>query len=109
MQIDLGAQRLDGLQVQIHRTRADGAAAGQRHLGLARARHQRAQHVERGPHLADQVIGRKAAGDLRRVQKGLLAVGAVALGHLHAQARQQLAQKAGVGQARHVGQNARPF
>jgi hypothetical protein len=70
VQIDLGAQRFQRLQVQVDGARADGAAAGQTHLGLAGAGDQRAQHVERGPHLADQVIGREAAGDLGRVQTG---------------------------------------
>ena len=38
VQLDLGAQRRQRLQVQIDRTRADGAAARQRDLGLAGAR-----------------------------------------------------------------------
>jgi hypothetical protein len=55
---DLRAHRLQPLDVLIDRTRADGAAAGQRHTGLAETRQQRAQHQDRGPHGLDQIVGR---------------------------------------------------
>ncbi|MNI13294.1 hypothetical protein D3C73_665110 [compost metagenome] len=90
--------------MQVHRPRPDGAAAGQRHLGVPRPRQQRPQHVERGPHLTHQVIGGEGRAQLGRVEQGLLAVGAVALGHLDAELAQQLAQEPRVGQARHIGQ-----
>jgi hypothetical protein len=38
---DLGAHGLQALDVLVHRPRADGAAAGQRHLGRAEAGQQR--------------------------------------------------------------------
>ncbi|MNE87253.1 hypothetical protein D3C81_1335890 [compost metagenome] len=57
LQLDLRTHGRQGHQVQVDRTRADGAAARQRDLGLARAGQQRAQDIERGPHLANQIIG----------------------------------------------------
>ena len=64
---DIGAHRLERLQVQIHRPRADGAAAGQRHRRVPHAREQRAQHVERGAHLPHLVVRRDGRDDLGRV------------------------------------------
>ena len=103
-QLDLRAHGRQGHQVQVDRAGADGAAAGQRDLGLARAGQQRPQDVERGPHLTNQIIGGEGRGQLGRVEQGLLTVGAVALRHLDPELAQQLPQELGVGQARHVGQ-----
>jgi hypothetical protein len=61
--VDLGAELFHGLQMHVDRARADGAAAGQRHLRLAAAREQRAQHPEAGAHLGDKFIGRGRVGD----------------------------------------------
>src|SRR3546814_1487620 len=58
LQADFGAKLLEAVQVEVDRARADGAAARQRHLGLADARHQRPQHQHRGAHLAHQVVRR---------------------------------------------------
>ncbi len=56
VQVDARAQGLHGHQVQIHRPRADGAAAGQADLGLAGAGQERTEDIERGAHLADEVV-----------------------------------------------------
>ncbi|MNY03740.1 hypothetical protein D3C86_1363760 [compost metagenome] len=103
-QLDLRAHGRQGHQVQVHRTRANRAAARQRDLGLARAGQQRPQDVERGPHLANQIIGGEGRGQFGRVEQGLLAVSAVALRHLDAELLQQLAEESGVRQTRHIGQ-----
>ena len=63
LQRDAGAHLLEALQMQIDRASADGAAAGQRHARLADARQQRTEHKERGPHLADDVVGRLGIGN----------------------------------------------
>ncbi len=52
--------------MQVDGTRADGAAAGQRNLGLAAAGEQRAEHPEAGPHAADHFIGRHRIDDVAR-------------------------------------------
>ena len=52
--------------MQIDRPRADGAAAGQRDLGLAMPRQQRPQHLEAGAHLAHHVVGGEGGSDLAR-------------------------------------------
>ena len=58
LDLDLGAHRLQALDVLVDRARADGAAAGQRHRGLAEARQQRAQHQHRGAHGLHQLVRR---------------------------------------------------
>ena len=49
--------------MEIDRAGADGAAAGQRDPRLAHARDQRAEHEDRGAHLAHDVVGRLGVGD----------------------------------------------
>ena len=61
--LDLRAELLHRHDMQIDRPRADGAAAGQRHLGLAAAGEQRPQHPEARPHLGDEFIRRRRIGD----------------------------------------------
>ena len=61
-QRDGGAQRFQRLQVQIDRPGADGAAAGERDLGLAMAGQQRRQHLEAGAHFAHHVVGGEGGG-----------------------------------------------
>ena len=64
IQADLRPQRLEPLQVLVHRSDADGAQPpGSDTRAAAEARHQRAQHHERGPHLAHQVVGRLGGRD----------------------------------------------
>ena len=59
-EFDMGAERLQRLQVQVDRPIADRATAGQRHGRLAGAREQRAQNEDRRAHLAHQVVRRDA-------------------------------------------------
>ncbi len=72
---------------------------------MAGAGHQGPQHVERGAHLAHQIIGRDGADDLRRMQDRLRTVRTV-VGFLQVRAQplQQATQEARVGQARHIDQ-----
>jgi len=93
--------------MQVHRSRADGAAARQADLGVPGARDQRAQHIERRAHLPNLVIWGVGADDLRRVQPRLRPGGTGRFDDLGAQTAQQFAQKARVGQARHVGEDER--
>jgi hypothetical protein len=96
---DLGAERLEPADVQVDRARADRAAAGQRHQGLAEARHQRAQDQDRGAHGLDQVVGRDVAPRRPRIDQD-----AHALVHhqLHAHLAQQFHRGGDVVQVRHV-------
>src|SRR3546814_14813221 len=70
--------------MKIDRPVADRAAARQRHGRLARAADQRAEHEDRGAHLADDVIGRlgrgKAAGADRHHAPEILRPRALDLG-----------------------------
>jgi len=66
-QIDLGPHGLEGLEVEVDRAGADGAAAGERHPCLAHPRHQRPEDEDGGPHSPHQVVGRLAAGDVAAV------------------------------------------
>ena len=103
-ELDLGAQGLQPLQMQIDRPRADGAAAGQRHPGLATARHQRPQHQDAGPHLAHQIVGRGGAGDLPGGHLQYMAGAGIAHADLHPMLHQQLHQRGDIGQERQVGE-----
>ena len=107
VQVDRGAQRPQRFQVQIDRPRADRAPARQRDLGVAGARDERPQNVERGPHLTDQVVGRERADDLAGMQNGLFAIVACPLDDLGAKTLQQARQEARIGQPRHVGKSQR--
>ncbi len=107
VQVDVGAERAQRLQVQVDRPRADRAAAGQAHLGVAGAGEQRAEHVERGAHLADEIVGGEGAGHLRGVQHRLGTRHALALVDVDAQPAKQLRQEPRVGQPGHVGEAQR--
>ena len=61
---DLGAHRLEALQVLIDRARADRAAAGQRDARAAVARDERAEHEHARAHRLDELV--------RRLELGLL-------------------------------------
>ena len=74
--VDLGAQRLEPHQMQVDRTRADGAAAGHGHARLPAARQQRAQHPEARAHAVDHLVGRGGVDDVaRREVEGLAQIG----------------------------------
>ena len=63
LQFDLGAERGERRDMQVHGPGPDGAAARQRHYGLSVARQKRPQHQVRGAHFAhDVVIGGESVG-----------------------------------------------
>ena len=111
--LDLGAQPPEHLDEQIHRPRADGAAARQRDARLAHARKKRADHPEAGAHFRDQFIGR---GDVDNVARGeidrageVLPLGATPALHriVDAMIGQDPDQLLHIGQMRHVFQRQR--
>ena len=57
--VDVRAHGLQPRDMDVHRPRADGAAAGQRHIGLAEARQQRSQHQDRRAHGLHQLVRRE--------------------------------------------------
>ena len=65
--VDVRAHGLQARDVDVHRARADGAAAGQRHVGLAEARQQRPEHQDRRAHGLHQLVGREALARGRRI------------------------------------------
>ena len=60
LDIDARAQRLQALNVLVHRPRADRATAGQRHQRLAEPRQQRSQHQNGGAHGLHHLVRRDA-------------------------------------------------
>ena len=73
--LNLRPHLLKRLEVQINRARADRAAARQADARAAMARKQGAEHEDRGPHLAHQIIRRFQIG--RRATDGDAARGFV--------------------------------
>ena len=73
-QNDARAEPLQPGEMEIDRPRADGAAARQRHRGLAKARHQRPKHQNGRAHAPHQVIGRCGVGDPRGGQGDGMAI-----------------------------------
>ena len=67
LDVDVGAHGLQARDVDVDRTRADRAAARQRHVGAAEARQQRTQHQDRRAHGLHQLIGREIFLDGRCV------------------------------------------
>ena len=63
------AEFFERLDVQIDRTRADGAAAGQGNAGVAEARHQRPQRQHRSAHRLHQFVGRLGVRDRFRLNR----------------------------------------
>jgi hypothetical protein len=103
---DVGAHRPQALDVLIDRTRADRAAAGQRHPSLAEARQQRAQHQDRRAHRLHQFVRRLGRRERRRVDLHLVGLrGRAFAAGTHV--AQQLQRRADVLQPRHVGQGHR--
>ena len=58
LHVDLGAERIQCLEMQIDRPRADRAAARQRHARRTETGQQRRQDENAGAHAADHVVGR---------------------------------------------------
>jgi len=56
---DRRTKRLQPADMLIHRPRPNRTATRQRYLGLAKTRHQRAQHQNRGTHGLDLLVGRQ--------------------------------------------------
>ena len=108
--LDLRAHRLERLQVQVDRTVADRAAAGQRHRRLARARDQRPEHQDRRAHLADDVVRRLGRGQLARAHRHhaaeILGPRALDLGR-RAELVEQMPEAVDIGEPRQVAQRHR--
>ena len=96
--------------MQIDGARADGAAAGQRHLGPAAARDQRRKHPEARPHARHHLVRRGGVDDLGRGEPEGLAVAAALArplagdGHIDAVITENAGQQIDVGKPRHVVQ-----
>ena len=104
-QVERGAHRLQRAQVEVHGTRADGAAARQRDHRLALAREERAEHEDRGAHAADDLVVGLARGDGVRGQRQHAAVAQRA--RLRAERAQQRRHGGDVAEARRVGKRQR--
>jgi hypothetical protein len=98
---DLRTHGLQALDVLVDRPRADGATAGQRHLGVAEACQQRAQGQHRGAHGLHEFVGGLGVAEVAGVQAHGAVV--VPLGR-HAHVAHQLEHGRHVLQARHVVQ-----
>jgi hypothetical protein len=112
LEIDLGAELRQALEVQVDRPVADGAAAGQRHSRPAAARQQRPQHQDRGAHLAHQLVGRRRVGDFARGHRqgaSGMAARTGGAGHLYQDTvmGQQVGERGDVGEVRQVVQGDR--
>jgi len=99
--VNLSAHGLHALDVLVHRPRADGAAAGQRHRGFAKARQQWPQSQHRGAHGFDQFIGRFGRTQGASVKRDGAGRARAALG-AHAHVADQLEHGGHVLQAGHV-------
>jgi hypothetical protein len=77
LDVDVGAQRLQAVDEQVDRPRADGAAARQRDLGFTHAGQKRADDPERGAHLRNQIVGCGGVDDVcgREVDGARIAFG----------------------------------
>jgi hypothetical protein len=69
--LDVRTHGLQARDVDVHRPRADGAAARQRHVRLAETREQRSQHQDGRAHRLDQLVGREALARGRAVDLDL--------------------------------------
>ena len=111
--LDLRAERFQRHDQQIHRTRADGAAARHRNLRLAHARDQRRDHPETRAHFRNQIVRGDSVDDARGDDVDgvavLLALARPLAGHHHVDAvvGQDALQQAHVGEPRHVVENER--
>jgi hypothetical protein len=102
---DLGAESGQAVDVHVQATRSDGVSTGQRHIGLTDPRHQRAQHTDRGPHLAHEVVVglmRRHRGYVDQQGPG----GGVVL-HVAAEPAQQLGHDRHVEDVRDLGESGR--
>ena len=100
----LGAHRLQTGDVDVHRARADRAAAGQRNVRLPEAREQRPEHQNRGPHGFDEIVGRDRLLERTRLD---FDVHALIDRDRHSHATEQLDHGGDVLQMRHVADRHR--
>ncbi|OPY91375.1 MAG: hypothetical protein A4E73_02047 [Syntrophaceae bacterium PtaU1.Bin231] len=91
------AHLLQGLDMEIHGSRTDRAAPGQRYPGLPEPGHKRPQDENRGPHRLDEVIGGFAADRIPCVDTGY-----GSRFDLRAQVRQEFADGLDVQQIRDI-------
>ena len=107
-QFDLRAHRFQRLQMQVDRTVADRAAAGQRHGRFAHPRQHRTEHQNRRTHLAHHVVGRDRGGNLLALQRHapLVAIALLRARHLgrYAQFVEQVPEAVDVGEPRQIAQ-----
>jgi hypothetical protein len=68
VKLDLCAQLLQALEMQVNRAGADRTSAGLGHPCLAAAGEYRTEHQHARPHFADQIVGRGGIRNLRRSQ-----------------------------------------
>ena len=101
---DGGAQFLEALQVQVDGSGADGASARKRNAGMAKARHQRAEHQHRSAHLLHQFVGRQGIEQLARLNLDAVAVFLVLDRRINSQLVEQAAQGPNVAHARDIAQ-----
>ena len=92
--------------VNVHRPRTDGAAAGQRDVRLAKARHERTEHEDGGAHRLHQIVGRR---ELRQRRSVHFDAHVLVQGDACAHAPQQLDSGGDVLQVRHVADDHRLF
>ena len=64
--VDVGAERVQRLEMQVDRPRADRAASRQRHARRTETGQQRRQDENAGAHAADHVVGRLRVAGCRR-------------------------------------------
>ena len=108
LDLDIGTERAQRIEMEIDRPGSDRAAAGQRDLRLAHAGQERPDHPEARPHLGNEMIGRGGIDDVFRGKleglAGVLVVaGALAGNHdVHAVIAKDVLQEADVREARHV-------
>jgi hypothetical protein len=108
VELDRGAELLEGKEVQIDRPGADGAAAGERDAGVTAAGDQRAEDPEACPHARHQLIGCLGVDDGFGDEMDGLAVAGILAGALAVDLQvgpvvaQDAEQHLHVGQAGHV-------
>jgi hypothetical protein len=113
LQIDFGAERLEGRQVQIDGPRADSAAARQGDFCPPATRDERREYPEARPHARHHFVGRRGVDDLRRGESEGLAVTSALVrplagdGHVGAVIAEEAGKQRDVGKPRDVVQRQR--
>ena len=108
--VDFGAQRFQRHDQQIHRTGADGAAAGQGHTGLTHPRQKRCNDPEAGPHARHQLRRGGGIDDITGGQRNAVALPLALINALAADSRihpviaDNPHQQADIRQARNIVQ-----